>query len=91
MFGYFKNRKARKEKERLEAIAANKERADKVKLELKVSKENMLSSPCAINDMHKCKEECVHFEDGYTYTMPDFNGGLFNMIEYPRCKLWAAR
>jgi len=91
MFAFFKNRKIRKEKERQEDIAADKEQEAKAELSLEVYKKNMLSSPCPINHMHNCKEECVHFAGGYTCVMPDFYSGWFYYVEAPKCKLWAAR
>ena len=91
MFAFFKNRKIRKEQERQEELAAENECLESLKRSIDCLEKAMLNAPCAMNNMHNCTSECVHFEKGYVYQMPDFNGGVWNVPENPKCKLWAAR
>ena len=90
MFAYFRKRKAREEEHRQTEIAAQREHVELLKHLIYESKKAMLESPCAINNMDTCKKECVHFENGSVYRLPDFySGSMKNMAKYPKCKLWA--
>jgi hypothetical protein len=79
-----KRQAAAKEEQRLtdERIKKNKETVARLT-------EQMTESPCAINDMSNCTQECVHFKNGGTYALLSISGnGVFHTYSVPSCKLW---
>jgi len=89
MLGLYRRYKERKEAERQQQQERQRKAHERKEQALLTAKQNMLSKPCAINDMNKCIEECVHFQNGYLYHFPDLIGGpMMELIEYPKCKMW---
>lgn len=89
MLGLYRWYKQRKEAERQEQQEMKRKAHERKEQALREAKQNMLSKPCAINDMNKCTDECVHFQNGYLYLFPGLTGGtMMELIEYPKCKMW---
>lgn len=93
MFSYFRKRKEREEakakrEENLEKQRGEVERAMLFKLEC-----DMLTRPCAMNNMENCTSDCVHFAHGRVSRYPFYSHSrlgtkLHWVRKDPRCKLW---
>ena len=90
MIGFYKRYKQRKDKELADRIKARKQYRANLETGILIAKQTMITSPCAVNNMENCKEECTHFANGYVMPKPDFHGGIFYNVQNPKCKLWGA-
>ena len=90
MFNYFKNRKARKQKEIDDTNAWDKKHREGMKIRIVQLEAEMFDAECPINKGDKCQRECVHFQGGRAHFYTDW--ATYKLVDYikpPSCKLWS--
>ena len=88
MIREFLNRRKR-DKTHVNALFWNKHHDNIKNAEEKIknAQAKMLSSPCAINNMDKCDNSCVHFKEGFV-SESVFCAESYVTAVCSRCQLW---
>lgn len=88
MFSFIKRYKQRKQEKLDKQYSAVQKTVDRLRAQLLVEKEEMLSKDCGINNIQKCTDTCIHFSEGSISPCLSFNGGPWYTKVDHKCKLW---